>query len=144
MARMLSVFFALFVALSAVAVPVERRQTGNLECNINRAQIVVALAQTGSAVKAINGTDAATEAQKTAAQTGLTSSGEGIAQIAVALVAGQAAPAAARLQTQQGLLDAQAALGNITDPTVADAVSAAQSKLATAITAGNNVVANCK
>lgn len=79
-----------------------------------------------------------------AAQAGLTSSGEGIAQIALALITGQTAPAAARLQVKQGLLDAQSALGNITDPTATASVAAAQSKLADAITDGDNVVADCK
>ncbi|KAJ7476944.1 hypothetical protein B0H11DRAFT_1809844 [Mycena galericulata] len=143
MARMFSVILALFLASAAVSAPIENRQIGDLACNINRLKIVATLASTGSAVGKINGTDPATATSVTAAQAGLTSSGDGIKSIALALVTGQSAPAAARIQVKQGLLDAQAALNNITDPTATASVATAQTKLAAAIVDGNNVVADC-
>ncbi|KAJ7735134.1 hypothetical protein DFH07DRAFT_780143 [Mycena maculata] len=144
MARILSVFLALFIASAAVAAPVEQRQVGDLACNVDRFKIVTTLASTGSAVGKINGTDPTIATQVTAAQAGLTSSGEGIAAIALALVTGKDAPAPARIQVKQGLLDAQSALGNITDPTAAASVATAQTSLAAAIVDGNAVVADCK
>ncbi|KAJ6579577.1 hypothetical protein DFH09DRAFT_979562 [Mycena vulgaris] len=146
MARILSVFVALFIASAAVAAPVglENRQLGNLACNIDRFKIVTTLAATGSAVKKIDTTDPATAAAVKTAQAGLTSAGDGIKTIALSLVTGQAAPATARDQVKQGLLDAQTALTGITDPTVNATLSAAQDKLASAITDGDDVVADCK
>ncbi|KAJ7735119.1 hypothetical protein DFH07DRAFT_967355 [Mycena maculata] len=143
MARIFSVFLALFIASAAVAAPVEKRQIGDLACNVNRFKIVTALAGTNSAVGQIQGSDPTTATQVAAAQAGLSSAGDGIKTIALAIVTGQNAPAAARNQVQQGLLDAQSALGNITDPTASSAVANAQSSLADAIQDGNDVVADC-
>ncbi|KAJ7499711.1 hypothetical protein FB451DRAFT_1549253 [Mycena latifolia] len=144
MARILSVFLALFIASAAVAAPVEQRQIGNLQCNIDRFKIVTTLAATGSAVKKIDTTNNATATAVKAAQAGLSSAGDGIKTIALSLVTGQAAPAAARDQVQQGLLDAQTALTSITDATVNATLADAQSKLASAIQDGDDVVADCK
>ncbi|KAJ7165597.1 hypothetical protein C8R43DRAFT_1104199 [Mycena crocata] len=144
MARILSVFLALFIASAAVAAPIEQRQLGNLACNIDRFKIVTALASTGGAVKKIDTTDPATATAVAAAQAGLTSAGDGIKTIALSLITGKAAPADARDQVKQGLLDAQTALTGITDAAVADAVTAAQTKLAGAIADGDAVVADCK
>lgn len=58
--------------------------------------------------------DAATTSAASQAQTALTSAKAGIAKIALAIVTGQQAPAAARDQVQQGLTTAQTALAGIT------------------------------
>ncbi|KAF7331481.1 hypothetical protein MKEN_00026900 [Mycena kentingensis (nom. inval.)] len=115
------------------------------ECNVNRFQIVTNLAATGALVKKVadGSSDPATAAAVKATQDGLRSSGEGIAQIALALITGGSPPAAARDQTQQGLLDAQTALTGITEAGVQDAVKKAADKLAESIVNGNDVVANC-
>ncbi|KAJ7667097.1 hypothetical protein B0H17DRAFT_1252110, partial [Mycena rosella] len=127
--------------------PIEQRQVGDLQCNIDRFKIVTSLAATGSAVGKIDTTyvhDPATAAAVTAAQTGLSSAGDGIKTIALSLVTGQAAPATARTQVQQGLLDAQTALTGITDATVNATLADAQSKLASTIQDGTAVVTDCK
>ncbi|KAJ7250396.1 hypothetical protein C8J57DRAFT_1355541 [Mycena rebaudengoi] len=144
MARILSIFLALALASFTAAAPLGARQIGNLACNIDRFKIVTALAATGSAVKKIDTTDPATATAVAAAQAGLKAAGDGIKTIALSLVTGQAAPADAREAVASGLLDAQTALTGIDDATVADAVEAAQTKLAGAIDDGNGVVANCK
>ncbi|KAJ7735123.1 hypothetical protein DFH07DRAFT_928211 [Mycena maculata] len=143
MARILTVLFALLVASVAVAAPVEKRQIGDLTCNIDRLKIVSTLAGTTSAVGKIQGTDPTTATQVAAAQAGLSSASDGIKTIAAALFTGQTAPASARTQVQTGLLAAQSALGNITDPTATAAAATAQSSLAAAIQDGQGVVANC-
>jgi len=156
--RFTSVFATLLVFVaSAVAAPIDLGQIGQDlsgllsgaatkavgQCNVDRFNIVTTLAATGAAVGKIGTSDAATATAVKAAQAGLRSSGEGIAQIALALITGGAPPAAARDQTQKGLTDAQTALQGITDATVKDAVTAAQAKLADAIKDGNAVVADC-
>ncbi|KAJ6465946.1 hypothetical protein C8R47DRAFT_45735 [Mycena vitilis] len=144
MARFSSMLLALFVATAAVAAPVNPRAgLGSVQCNIDRAKIVVTLALTGAAVKKIDTTDPATATAVTTAQAGLTAAGDGIKQIALALVTGGAPPADARDATKQGLLDAQTALTGITDATVNATLADAQSKLAAAIQDGDDVVADC-
>ncbi|KAJ6549798.1 hypothetical protein B0H19DRAFT_1031434 [Mycena capillaripes] len=150
MARILYVIWALCLALLTVAAPLQQRQVGNLQCNINRFKIVTSLASTSTAVGKIDTTDPATASAVTAAQAGLTSAGAGIKTIALSLVTGQAAPASARDQVQTGLLAAQTALAGITDanpsfsPTATAAVTAAQNQLTTTISDGAAVVADCK
>ncbi|KAJ7911108.1 hypothetical protein B0H13DRAFT_1713938 [Mycena leptocephala] len=138
-----SILFALFAASVAFAAPVQQRGLGSLKCNIDRFKIVTTLAATGSAVKKIDTTDPATATAVTAAQAGLTSAGDGIKTIALALVTGGTPPADARDQVQKGLTDAQTALTGITDATVTDTLATAQSKLAAAIQDGDDVVADC-
>ncbi|KAJ7083106.1 hypothetical protein B0H15DRAFT_851306 [Mycena belliarum] len=144
MARILSVFLALFIASAAVAAPIEGRQIGSIKCNIDRFKIVTTLAQTGTAVKKIDTTDPDTATAVQAAQAGLKSAGDGIKTIALSLVTGKAAPAEARDQVQKGLTDAQDALTGITDETVTDSVAAAMAKLTASIENGAAVVADCK
>ncbi|KAJ7481003.1 hypothetical protein FB451DRAFT_155668 [Mycena latifolia] len=144
MARILSILLALCLALFTVAAPLQQRQVGDLQCNINRLKIVSSLASTTTAVGKIDTTDPTTASAVTAAQAGLTSASAGIKTIAQSLVTGQAAPASARDQVQAGLLAAQTALAGITDPTTTAAVTAAQNQLTTTIADGAGVVADCK
>ncbi|KAJ7886160.1 hypothetical protein B0H14DRAFT_3127930 [Mycena olivaceomarginata] len=139
-----SVLLALFAASAAMAAPVhQQRGLGSIQCNVDRFKIVTTLAATGSAVKKIDTTDPDTAAAVSAAQAGLTSAGDGIKTIALALITGGTPPADARDQVQKGLTDAQTALTGITDATVTDTLATAQSKLADAITDGDDVVADC-
>ncbi|KAJ7479661.1 hypothetical protein FB451DRAFT_163111 [Mycena latifolia] len=144
MARILSVFLALFIASAAVAAPVENRQLGNLDCNVDRFKIVTGLIQTGSALKKIDTTNPDTATAVAAAQAGLSSAGDAIKNIALALVTGKAAPGDARTAVSQGLNDTRSALDGIDDPTVTDSVAAAQTLLQGAIDDGNAVIADCK
>ncbi|KAJ7736457.1 hypothetical protein B0H16DRAFT_1573842 [Mycena metata] len=144
MARTLSVLLILCLAWFTIAAPLQQRQGGDLQCNINRLKIVNSLASTNTAVGKIDTTDPATASAVTAAQAGLTSASAGIKTIAQSLLTGQAAPASARDQVQAGLLAAQTALTGITDPTATAAVTAAQNQLTTTIADGAAVVADCK
>jgi hypothetical protein len=92
---------------------VERRQIGDLACNIDRLKTVASLAASDFAISAIDTSDPTVASAVTTARTGLNSAGEGIGKIALALVSGQQAPAAARTQVGQGLVDAQTALQGI-------------------------------
>ncbi|KAJ6473224.1 hypothetical protein C8R45DRAFT_409452 [Mycena sanguinolenta] len=143
-----SVVLALFAASGALAAPFPSRRASSLanifsSCNIDRFNIVTTLASTGIAVGKIDTTNNDTAAAVTAAQAGLTSAGDGIKTIALALITGGSPPAAARDQVQTGLNNAQTALSGITDPTVTTTVADAQSKLTAAISDGNDVVADC-
>ncbi|KAJ7689674.1 hypothetical protein B0H17DRAFT_1134812 [Mycena rosella] len=144
MARILSVFLALFLAFAAVAAPVETRQLGNLQCNIDRFKIVTGLVETGSALKKIDTTNPDTATAVAAAQTGLTTVGDAIKDIALALVTGKAAPTDARTQVSQGLNDTRSALEGITDATVTASVASAQTLVQGLIDDGNGVIADCK
>ncbi|KAJ7062838.1 hypothetical protein C8F01DRAFT_1368544 [Mycena amicta] len=144
MARLLALLAAVFIASSSVvAAPINLGSVFST-CNVDRFNIVTTLAATGAAVAGIDTTNPDTATAVKAAQAGLLSSGQGIGQIAVALISGGTPPADARAQTQKGLLDAQTALAGITDATVTDSVAAAQAKLAAAIQDGDDVVADCK
>ncbi|KAJ7263625.1 hypothetical protein B0H12DRAFT_1230914 [Mycena haematopus] len=142
MVRIMSIIFTLFLAAFAVAAPLGARQIGDLQCNKDRANTVSGLIATTAAVKKIDTTDPTTATAVAAAQAGLKSAGQGIAAIAGALITGQTAPAD-RAQVGTGLTAAQTALTGINDPAASDAVTAALGKLATTITAGEAVEADC-
>ncbi|KAJ7097429.1 hypothetical protein C8R44DRAFT_370067 [Mycena epipterygia] len=144
MARILSLFLAFFIASASVAAPVEQRQVGDLDCNVDRLKIVADLVAAGSAVKQIDTTNPDTATAVAAAQAGLQTAGDAIKDIALALVTGQAAPESSRTGVSQGLNDTRSALSGITDPTVNSTVAAAQNKVQSAIDAGNDVIADCK
>ncbi|KAJ7788334.1 hypothetical protein B0H14DRAFT_3577108 [Mycena olivaceomarginata] len=103
-----SMLLALFAAAAATAAPVQQRALGSLQCNVDRFKIVTTLAATSGAVMNID----------TTSQAGLSSAGDGIKAIALALITGGTPPADARDQVKTGLDDAQTALIGITDPTV--------------------------
>ncbi|KAJ6506382.1 hypothetical protein C8R47DRAFT_114358 [Mycena vitilis] len=56
MARLSSIVFSLFVAACAVAAPMHRHQTGDLDCNLARLKIIFDVAQTQKLVGQINST----------------------------------------------------------------------------------------
>ncbi|THU97854.1 hypothetical protein K435DRAFT_662040, partial [Dendrothele bispora CBS 962.96] len=134
--------------------PLQRRQVGNLQCNIARLQTVSGLVATQKAVnemasaagRQVLGSDDATTASAVSdAQAGLSSAQAGIATIAKAIVSGQNAPAAARGQVGDGLTQAKSALESITstDSAVTSALQDAQTKLDGTISAGEQVVSDC-
>ncbi|KAJ7058877.1 hypothetical protein C8F01DRAFT_1059595 [Mycena amicta] len=144
MVHLLSVVLSLFVVSTTVAAPLEQRQLGNLQCNIDRIKIVADLVQANIAVKKIDTSDAATASAVSDAQAGLSSVTSAIESIALSLVTGKAAPGDARTAVSAGLNQTRSALEGINNPAVASAVSAAEGKVQSAIDAGNGVIANCK
>ncbi|KAJ7661484.1 hypothetical protein DFH06DRAFT_1325770 [Mycena polygramma] len=143
MARISSILFALFVAASAVAAPLHRRQTGDLSCNLARLKIIFDVAQTQKLVAQINLTDLATASSVAVAQTGLTSMNDAIQEILAALVNNQTAPANFRDQVSQGINATRSALQQITDPSLNASVAAAQASLLAAGKDGDQVLAGC-
>ncbi|KAI0791575.1 hypothetical protein BC629DRAFT_370663 [Irpex lacteus] len=150
---MFSVFKSLFLAVLVGAAAIQgaptKRQIGNLQCNINRVQIVSALAQMGGTLKTLakeTANDPATSAAVASAQTGLDTANSGVATIAKALLTGQAAPADARTQVEQGLNAVLSATQNVTstDAQVTSDFSKLTTQLTAAGKAGDGVLANCK
>ena len=117
--------------------PLERRQVGDLQCNIDRLSTVANLAKTTKAVQQLSSagakyvqaywisirsffylfftrSDASVTSAASAAMSGLTTAQQGIETIASALLQGQTAPADARTQVGNGLTAASQALGNVT------------------------------
>ncbi|KAL0958548.1 hypothetical protein HGRIS_000688 [Hohenbuehelia grisea] len=145
MARILAATIAFFLICLAVlvdAAPLQTRQIGNIQCNVARLKIVGALAASGRNIKKIGTADVAAAGAASTASAGIQSANAGVAKIAAAIVTGQKAPAAARDQVEKGLTDAQTALQGLdsTDPAVASSISS----VSKAISAGQDVVANCK
>jgi hypothetical protein len=139
--------------LTSAPVPMEERQIGDLQCNIARLKTVGALGKAVKAVKALaaqaNGTSDATNIATAASS--LASAQEGIKTIAGAILTGKTAPASARTQVGDGLENALAALGNVTDlyfliwDLRADSrdTSDATGDINDALTAGGQVVQDC-
>jgi len=145
MARIISFALALvlvFLAALVDAAPLQTRQIGNLQCNLARLRIVKALGSAGKNLKQIDTADPAAADAASTASAGVASANAGVKTIAGALITGQKAPAAARDQVGQGLENAQTALQglNSTDP----AVTSSMKSISSAISAGEDVVANCK
>ncbi|KAF7351714.1 hypothetical protein MSAN_01604600 [Mycena sanguinolenta] len=144
MVRIFSVVVSLFVAICATAAPMQRRQTGDLDCNLARLKIIFDVAGTQQLVSQINATDLDTASAVAVAQTGLQSVNSAIQVILAAIFSGQTAPASFRDQVEAGLNLANFALGNITDPSLNSTVTAARTRLLTAGADGDMVVAACK
>ncbi|KAF7362808.1 hypothetical protein MVEN_00630600 [Mycena venus] len=144
MVRMISVFSTLILAAFAAAVPLQTRQVGNAQCQIDRKKIVLNLIATSSAVGKIDTTDPTTATAVQAAEAGLKSAAQGILAIAAELKSGQNASAMDRDQVGAGLTAVQTALTGINDPTVNATVTNALDKLSKTIAAGQAVVADCK
>ncbi|KZV91354.1 hypothetical protein EXIGLDRAFT_719417 [Exidia glandulosa HHB12029] len=144
-----ALFATVFFVGSAAAAPLQSRQVGNLQCNLARLRIVGALASTTGTVEKISDATADDDVTASAADdalTGLDGASSGIKTIALALVSGQTAPADARDQVEAGLTQAKTALDSIssTDDAVTAQVTKAQKSLDKAISAGQDVVAECK
>ncbi|KAI0719805.1 hypothetical protein C8T65DRAFT_635210 [Cerioporus squamosus] len=155
MSRFVMFFFAFLSLLAgsqiyaAPASEIVARQVGNLQCNINRLQIVTGLAKLQGTLKSLSSdvsSDAATAASVQTVSDSVTGAQGAIGVIAKALLTGQAAPAAARDQVAGNLTAAHDALAaiNSTDATASATLQKALTQLNDAATAGEGVVSNCK
>jgi len=145
-------FFAIFATTLVDAASLQRygkRQIGDLQCNINRLQIVGDLGGATRSVKTLQSklsSDAVNGPLINTVASGISTASSGISDIAAALFTGQTAPAASRDQVRAGLTSAIEAMGNITttDTTLSSMLQKASSQLNAAGQAGLGVVANCK
>ncbi|KAJ7174562.1 hypothetical protein C8R46DRAFT_1252233 [Mycena filopes] len=144
MARLTSLLVAFCVAACAVAAPMHRRQTGDLECNLLRLKIISDVAAAQTLIGQLNATDLTTATAVAVAQTGLTSVNSAIQDILTAVFKSETAPADSRDQVSQGLTAAHEALLLIKDPSANATVAAAQTKLLSASGDGDGVVSKCK
>ncbi|KAJ7886217.1 hypothetical protein B0H14DRAFT_2498662 [Mycena olivaceomarginata] len=144
MVRISSLAVSLLVAVCAVAAPMHKRQTGDLDCNLARLKIVFDVAATQKLVSQINSTDLTTTSAVAVAQAGLQSVDNAIQDILAAIFAGKTAPADSRDQVSDGLNTANSALALIKDPSLNATVSEARARLLTAGTDGDKVVSECK
>ncbi|RPD61776.1 hypothetical protein L226DRAFT_506697 [Lentinus tigrinus ALCF2SS1-7] len=143
--------FALTALMFTHAAPT-RRQLGNLECNIDRGEIVFHVAQLGATVSSLgNATglvaaNSSTDADIQAMQSGATGAGGAIKQILLALINGDNADPSLRDQVGGNLTMVLTALSdlNSTDPTASALLAQANTQLVNAVLAGNGVVNNCK
>ncbi|KAJ7835435.1 hypothetical protein B0H14DRAFT_2363392, partial [Mycena olivaceomarginata] len=121
--------------------PMQRRQTGNLECNLARLKIVTDVADAKVLVGQINTTFVRPSESDSSAH-GLNSVDDAIRTILDAVLSGGTAPESSREQVDDGLSTANQALGLITDLNAT--VTAGRKKIANAGDDGAGVVANCK
>ncbi|KAJ7367604.1 hypothetical protein DFH08DRAFT_980125 [Mycena albidolilacea] len=147
MAPIFYVILSLCIASCALAAPMQRRQTGNLECNLARLKIVTDVADAKVLVGQINTTlvrPSESDSSVAVVQAGLNSVDEAIRTILDEVLSGGTAPESSREQVDDGLSTANQALGLITDPSLNATVTTAQAKIANAGDDGASVVANCK
>ncbi|KAK7052197.1 hypothetical protein R3P38DRAFT_1638614 [Favolaschia claudopus] len=145
MVRISAVITLTFAALAA-AVPMQtqRRQTGDLDCNLARLKIIFDVAASKKLVSQINATDLPTANALAIAQTSLDSVNSGIQDILAAIFDAKNAPALSRTQVSDGLDAARSALAIIKDPSLNATVAEAQARILTAGQDGDKVVAECK
>ncbi|KAF7534761.1 hypothetical protein G7054_g5951 [Neopestalotiopsis clavispora] len=129
---------ATLIAASAAltgALSIQPRQD-SLACNLARFQIVKAIGDTKSAVA-----DIQDPAVQSAAAAGVKTAQGGVAQVAGSILTGAAPSADGRDAVESGLNATSAALagGDASDP----AIATAQTSLADAVAAGQDVLANC-
>ncbi|KAH9928009.1 uncharacterized protein BXZ73DRAFT_102515 [Epithele typhae] len=122
------------------------RQTGNLQCNLDRLSIVSSVKNLQDTLSQIASSDSSTADAVAAVQSDVSDAQGGIATIAQALVAGQAAPASARDVVKQGLVSAGTDLAAVTssDAATTKLITKAGTLLTKAGQAGEGVVSNCK
>ncbi|KAI0048666.1 hypothetical protein FA95DRAFT_1490529 [Auriscalpium vulgare] len=129
-----------------VSVPLRSRQIGNLQCNLDRAGIVLSLAGAKGTVSdlATSNTTDASNIQTVA--NGIAGAQGAIGVIGKALITGQTAPADARTQVGGNLTQAITTLANIKsdDADTSSKLATAAKQLNDSATAGAGVVSNCK
>ncbi|TFK83047.1 hypothetical protein K466DRAFT_499214, partial [Polyporus arcularius HHB13444] len=129
-----------------------RRQLGNLQCNINRGEIVFHVAQLASTVSSLGNatglvaTNNSTDDDVAALQSGAVGAGGAIKQILSALVTGDDADPDLRNQVGGNLTTVLLALTdlNSTDPTASALLAQANEQLTNSVLAANGVVNNCR
>ncbi|OCH86697.1 hypothetical protein OBBRIDRAFT_211555 [Obba rivulosa] len=136
-------FYAAVVgAILVGAAPLRSRQIGDLQCNIDRLEIVGDLGglQNTLATLSKEVTDPTTSTAIQSAISDVTGAQGAIGVIAKALLTGQDAPADARDQVAGNLTSAQ---NTLSDSAAASELQKAQTQLTNSITAGDGVVSNC-
>ncbi|KAJ7196249.1 hypothetical protein GGX14DRAFT_700590 [Mycena pura] len=128
----------------AAAADMHKRQTGDLQCNLERLQTLADVASAQTLLGQINTTNLTTAEAVAVAQVDMQSVDDALQTILDAVLKGAASPTAAQTQFAHGLAAAQKALSGITDPNAKAAVAAVQAKITSAITDGDKVVAECK
>jgi hypothetical protein len=149
------------------AAPIAARQIGNLQCNLDRLEIVANLAKTQSTLKdlatAVSSyaprslslspsltdyarSDATASAAVKSTTDSVSAAQGAIGEIGKALITFKAAPPQARITVQSSLLAANGTLAGVTssDAATKTLLTQAQAVLITAIGAGDGVVSNCK
>ncbi|KAI0061075.1 hypothetical protein BV25DRAFT_787629 [Artomyces pyxidatus] len=136
------------LALLARTAPLQTRQIGNIQCNLDRLNIVLSLAAAkstaGKLSTALSNSPDASNVQSVT--DGISGAQGAIGVIGKALLTGQSAPADARQEVSGNLTIATTALGKISssDSKVSSTLATAQKQLSDAVDAGNGVIANCK
>ncbi|KAI0767516.1 hypothetical protein C8Q74DRAFT_1370286 [Fomes fomentarius] len=139
-------------SLFAQAAPASRRQLGNLECNIDRGEIVFHVATLGATAAHLANATGLTAANGTveedvqAIKDGAEGAGAAIKQILIALVNNEAAGADLRDAVGGNLTQVSVALGDLasSDNRTSALLQKASQQLTNAALAGDGVVNNCK
>ncbi|EMD36804.1 hypothetical protein CERSUDRAFT_83818 [Gelatoporia subvermispora B] len=138
---------AIVGAMLVGAAPLNSRQIGDVQCNVNRLLIVGDLGGLKNTLSTLSKqvTDPTSNAAVQEAATDVSGAQSAIGVIAAALLTGQDAPAAARDQVAGNLTSAQSALSSVTtsDSAAASTLQKAQTQLTDAINAGEGVVNDC-
>ncbi|KAI1792783.1 hypothetical protein LXA43DRAFT_972420 [Ganoderma leucocontextum] len=129
-----------------------RRQLGNLECNIDRAEIVFHVAQFAGIVNTLGNNTHLVAANKTVKhdvmtlQTGAQGAGGAIKQIVLALVNGDKADPNLRTQVGGNLTAIRDALADLSskDNSTSALLDTANTEFVNSVNAANGVVNNCK
>ncbi|KAI0048664.1 hypothetical protein FA95DRAFT_1605043 [Auriscalpium vulgare] len=128
--------------------PVQSRQIGDLQCNIDRLKIVTTLEGAKITVDGLAASlsKSADASNIKAVANNIAGAQGGIGVIGKALLTGQAAPASARTQVQDNLTQAIKTLANIksSDAGIASRLKLAAQQLNNSAADGDGVVSNCK
>ncbi|KAI0672368.1 hypothetical protein C8Q78DRAFT_1077896 [Trametes maxima] len=143
---------AVLMASQLTAAAPSRRQLGDLQCNIDRAEIVFNVGQLSSTVASLANATGLVSANSTAdadvdaLQKGVDGAGGAIKQILVALINGDKASPDLRDQVGGNLTDISLALADLSsnDTDTSAILDAANTQFTNAALAANGVVTNCK
>ncbi|KAI0372415.1 hypothetical protein BV20DRAFT_1050747 [Pilatotrama ljubarskyi] len=151
MRTLLAVPFAALASQVAIAAPA-RRQLGDLQCNIDRGEIIFNVGQLASTVASISNATGFASANNTAdadlktLQTGVQGVAGAVKGIILTLANGENAPPDLRTQVAHNLTDIRLALGNLSssDNTTSALLNMANTQLINADLAATGVFTNCK
>ncbi|KAJ6476054.1 hypothetical protein C8R47DRAFT_1142118 [Mycena vitilis] len=135
--------FSLFVASCAVAAPMQRRQVGDLDCNIARLQLLFNIRASQNTLAAMNVDDIQVMSHVAVAQAGLTNATNVVQGIFNAVIGGKLAPAPSRDQTVFALNHANSSLAKINHAGSNATVAAAMKTIGAAGDAANGIGATC-
>ncbi|KAJ7120009.1 hypothetical protein C8R46DRAFT_127960 [Mycena filopes] len=139
------IFSGLLAASCAVAAPMQRRQVGDLDCNIARLQLLFNIRESQNTLAAMNVADIHVMSRVAVAQAGLANATNVIQGIFAAVISGKLAPAPSRDQTVFALNHANSSLAQIikSNPELNDTVSTAMTTVGRAGDAANAIGATC-